>query len=214
MTLTGTDVSGNPVSRTVQTDGQGRYTVAGLLPSDSAGYRVVKTPPAGFIDNPQTVGTVGGAADGRLPGSGFNEIDAVLLAAGEAGVGFNFGEVVPSSLAGVVYADPNDNGVFEPGAPDNEQGLSGVTVTLSGLDDMGQTVSKMTTTGPGGAYSFTSLRPGRPGRLHADGDGARGLPAGHRLHGGGRGQPAHRRRRGDAHALGGPAGPGGRWHRV
>ena len=102
---------------------------------------------------------MGGSGDGALPPSGFDAIDTVALAAGQSGVGYNFGEVLPSSLAGFVYSDANDNGTLDTG----ELGLGGVTVTLTGLDDLGNPVSATTTTKPDGSYSFTGLRPAGTG---------------------------------------------------
>ena len=163
VTLTGTDVAGNVVNRTLPTDGSGNYDFTGLLPADAAGYTLTKTTPAGYIDNPQTVGMVAGGADGVLPPTGFSAINAVALSAGQSGVGYNFGEVLPSTLAGFVYADANDNGVFQPGAPNNEQGLGGVTVTLTGFDDRSNPVSATATTKPDGSYSLGGLRPAGAG---------------------------------------------------
>jgi hypothetical protein len=65
-------------------------------------------------------------------------------------------QTAPSSLSGVVYADNNGTGVFAPG----DTGLSGVTVTLTGTDDLGNTVNLTTVTDNNGRYSFSGLRPG------------------------------------------------------
>ena len=152
VTLSGTDLLGNPVTRTAVTDPFGTYRFTGLLPANAAGYRVVKTPPAGFLDNPQSVGSVGGTA----PGSTFNETDAGPLAAGQAGTGYNFGEVVPATVAGTVYVDGNDNGTPDAGEPP----IGGVTVTLTGTDDHGNPVNLSTTSNPAtGGFSFGGLRP-------------------------------------------------------
>ncbi len=159
VTLTGKDVTGATINRTVFTDASGNFTFTGLLPSDVHGYTIVKTPPTGYLDNPQTVGTVGGTTDGVLPAVGFNAIDTVNLGGGQTGSGYNFGEILPSSLAGVVYVDANDDGVFEPNAPQHEQGLGGVRLTLTGKDDLGNTVSRTFTSNADGTYSFTGLRP-------------------------------------------------------
>src|SRR5205807_2527337 len=71
----------------------------------------------------------------------------------------DFGELPPASLAGFVYRDSNNNGAFEPGL--GETGIGGVTVTLTGTDDLGAPVNTSTTTTAGtGAYSFGNLRPG------------------------------------------------------
>jgi len=78
-----------------------------------------------------------------------------VLNAGVAGANNNFGELAPASLAGFVYADTNNDGVKQ----GTESGISGVTVTLTGTNDLGA-VTLTTTTGAGGAYAFTNLRPG------------------------------------------------------
>ncbi len=70
-------------------------------------------------------------------------------------VGVNFGELRASEISGKVYRDDNNNGLVN----GTEPGLAGVPVTLSGLDDLGQTVLLSTTTDANGNYSFTGLRP-------------------------------------------------------
>ena len=61
-----------------------------------------------------------------------------------------------SSLSGFVYNDKNDNGILDPG----EAGLVGVTITLNGVNDIGQNVVLTAVTDSNGYYQFTSLRPG------------------------------------------------------
>src|SRR5205807_6104115 len=55
-----------------------------------------------------------------------------------------------------VYLDANNDGIREAG----EAGVGNVTLTLSGTNDLNQTVSATTTTAADGTYSFTNLRPG------------------------------------------------------
>src|SRR5262249_61705301 len=62
----------------------------------------------------------------------------------------------PASLSGYVYVDLNENGIRDAG----ETGISGVTVTLTGVNDLGQPVSRTLTTDADGLYNFTGLRPG------------------------------------------------------
>ncbi len=61
----------------------------------------------------------------------------------------------PSSIAGSVYLDLNDNGVREP----DEPGLP-TTLTLTGTDDLGNTITRTTQSNDLGNYVFNSLRPG------------------------------------------------------
>ncbi|MFM8219108.1 MAG: collagen binding domain-containing protein, partial [Planctomycetaceae bacterium] len=69
---------------------------------------------------------------------------------------YNFGELLSSSLAGRVFKECDNDGVFN----GLNVGLVGVTVTLTGIDDLGQSVSVSTTTDLDGRYSFLNLRPG------------------------------------------------------
>ena len=59
----------------------------------------------------------------------------------------------PSSLAGFVYVDADDDGIRDT----DERGISGVTINLSGTDDAGRSLSLTTTTAADGGYSFTDL---------------------------------------------------------
>jgi hypothetical protein len=61
-----------------------------------------------------------------------------------------------SSLSGVVWEDFNDDGQVDFG----EQGIGGVTITLSGTDFLGDPVSLSQKTDGYGAYVFSNLLPG------------------------------------------------------
>jgi hypothetical protein len=62
----------------------------------------------------------------------------------------------PSSLSGVVWEDFNNDGQVDFG----ENGIDGVTITLTGTDFLGNAVNLPQTTAGGGAYSFPNLLPG------------------------------------------------------
>lgn len=64
--------------------------------------------------------------------------------------------VLPSSIAGAVYVDSNNDGVFDAG----EQGIPDVTITLTGTDFVGAPVNRVTATGADGSYVFNNLLPG------------------------------------------------------
>lgn len=64
--------------------------------------------------------------------------------------------LAPASLSGIVFEDFNDNGQVDFG----EQGIAGVTITLTGTDDVGQAVNQTQVTDGDGAYVFLNLRPG------------------------------------------------------
>src|SRR5262249_9011762 len=101
------------------------------------------------LDGKDTIGTPGGDTANDV-------FSNILLNAGVNGTNNNFGELLPGSLAGFVYSDNNNNGLKQSG----EVGISGVTVTLTGTDDLGNSVNVSTTTSGTGAYSFTNVRPG------------------------------------------------------
>jgi len=64
ITLTGTDYLGAAVSKTTTTDSNGHFSFPNLLPSNSTGYSVKETTPAGYLDGTDKVGTVNGVLTG------------------------------------------------------------------------------------------------------------------------------------------------------
>jgi hypothetical protein len=64
--------------------------------------------------------------------------------------------LTPGSLSGIVWEDFNDDGQVDFG----ERGIHGVTVRLTGTDDLGNSVSLSQSTDADGAYLFLNLRPG------------------------------------------------------
>ncbi|MFN5300033.1 MAG: SdrD B-like domain-containing protein [Planctomycetaceae bacterium] len=144
--LTGTDDLGNAVSLTTTTDENGRYLFENLRPGT---YTVTEDQPTSYLDGIDTVGSEGGQLAN-------DEISSIQLPAGVAGVEYNFGEIVGASISGHVYVDSDNDGVFDSG----EAPISGVTVQLTGTDDLGAPVSLETTTDGAGYYSFNNLRPG------------------------------------------------------
>ncbi|MEQ1858296.1 MAG: SdrD B-like domain-containing protein [Chthoniobacteraceae bacterium] len=150
ITLTGTDDIGNAVSLSTMTLADGSYSFLGLRPSNAAGYTVTETQPAGLLDGRDTVGNLGGSA-------AINDvISGVVLGAGATATDYNFGELRAASLAGLVFDDRDNDGVQDIG----ENGIGGVSITLSGTDDLGSAVSTTLGTQPDGSYSFIGLRPG------------------------------------------------------
>ncbi len=151
LTLTGTSLSGTPVSVTTVTAADGSYQFLGLPPSNAAGYTITETQPATYADAQETVGRVDGVSNGTV---GPDRITNIVYPGGVAatGVGYNFGEV-GGSLAGLVFNDVNRNGVKE----QNDLPIAGVTVTLTGNDANGQPVNRTATTGPDGRYNFADL---------------------------------------------------------
>jgi protocatechuate 3,4-dioxygenase beta subunit len=160
--------TGGPIS--VLTGADGSYSFTNLLPGT---YSVVETQPVGYTDGKDSVGTAGGTV-------GSDESTDIVLAIGQVGSGYNFGEIKPASLTGNVYIDADDDGAMD----SDEAPLAGVSVTLTGTDDLGNDVNVTVLTDATGAYQFTGLRPGtyqvtetQPS-AYTDGKDTAGNPAG------------------------------------
>ena len=145
VTLTGTDDLG-PVSRTAATGADGSYSFSLLRPGV---YTISKTHTNGYYEGKATVGTLGGVMTSDL-------FSNVVVGTGATGVNYNFGMFTPSRLTGFVYVDANNNGVKEPG----EQGIAGVTVTLTGSNIYGDSLVFTQLTDGNGSYTFNWLPPG------------------------------------------------------
>ncbi len=156
ITLTGTDDLGAPVNTAVTTAADGAYAFTGLRPGT---YSLSEGNVAGYLPGLAQVGTGAngvGAAD-NLPSSSTygNLVSGIMLQSGDSATGYNFGELIAATLMGTVFNDNNVNGSQEL----NEPGVAGVTVTLSGIDDLGQVVNQPVVSAADGSYSFTGLRP-------------------------------------------------------
>ncbi|MGQ9829265.1 MAG: SdrD B-like domain-containing protein, partial [Roseiflexus sp.] len=147
ITLTGADDLGNPVTLTTTTTITGFYAFDNLRPGT---YTVIETQPTGYLDGRDTAGTLGGDTSAN------DHIANITLTTGAASLNNNFGELRPTSLSGLVYSDLNNNGQYDSGEP----GIGGVTITLTGTDDLGNAVTLTTTTTITGFYAFDNLRPG------------------------------------------------------
>jgi hypothetical protein len=152
LTLTGTNDVGNAVTLTTTTAANGSYAFSGLRPGS---YTVTETPPSGYLAGKDSVGTVNGIPDGALSAS-MPAITHIVLNPASAGVDYDFGHLLASKLSGFVYLDSNNNGIKDV----NESGIAGVTVTLTGTNDLGLSVRVVQYTGPDGSYLFNNLRPG------------------------------------------------------
>jgi hypothetical protein len=94
MTLTGTNDLG-PVSLSTSTAADGSYQFSNLRPGS---YEITETEPAGYVHGSNTLGWPGGTILGNLA-------IAVNLDAGINGVNYNFAELHPAPLTGMVLAD-------------------------------------------------------------------------------------------------------------
>ena len=137
------DSSGNIVGTTT-TNSIGYYEFTVLAPGT---YGVHEVQPAGYLDGADLVGSAGGTL------SGTDSIVSIVLAPNTNGADYDFLEVVGSSISGYVYVDANNNGVRDSG----EAGIAGVTLTL--LDDSGNSTGATVVTDSNGYYIFTGLYP-------------------------------------------------------
>ncbi|MBV5308358.1 SdrD B-like domain-containing protein, partial [Chromatium okenii] len=139
------DASNNPITAT--TNGNGFYTFNDLKPGT---YGVSEAQPTGYLDGKDTAGEFGGGTAGN------DIITGIVLAEGQNSLNNNFGELKPASVSGFVYIDNSDDGIKD----GNESSISGVTVTLTGTDDLGVIAPISVQTDENGKYSFDDLRPG------------------------------------------------------
>ncbi|MEQ1852772.1 MAG: Calx-beta domain-containing protein, partial [Chthoniobacteraceae bacterium] len=146
VTLTGTNDLGAPVSLSALTNGAGTYEFLNLRPGT---YTLAETQPGGYLDGMDALGSLGGVL-------GNDTFSGITTSASQTGTGYNFGELQPASISGMVFQDFDVNGVMN-GA---DSGIVNTTVTLTGTDDLGAPVSLVTTTDAAGLYSFSGLRPG------------------------------------------------------
>ena len=138
--------SGNTVA-TTRTASDGSYQFTGLR---AGTYTVVERHPDDWRDGKDTAGTI----NGRVVGASSNDrLSNIALRWGEAGVEYNFGEFLSSSIAGVVHAETDGNCNVDPG----EVLLANVSVEL--LDAAGDVI-EATVTNASGEYRFDGLAPG------------------------------------------------------
>jgi hypothetical protein len=139
------------VSFDAQTQADGTLVIGNLAPGT---YRIAEVQPAGYLDKDETVGGFAAGTVGTLDGN--DAIKNIVVVAGQNFTGYNFGELLPSSIRGFVYVDGNNNGLKEGG----EAKILNVLVTLTGTDDRGTAVSIPGRTDVTGHYSFDNVRPG------------------------------------------------------
>jgi protocatechuate 3,4-dioxygenase beta subunit len=136
------DSSGRVVSVT-NTDANGQYRFDNLAPGE---YQIFEYQPDGLFQGGQRVGT----GDGIVLAT---DLLGVNLSAGQTVENYNFCEIPPASIGGMVWQESDPNGNFDPG----DVPIPGVLVDL--IDDSG-TVIQQQRTDTGGKYRFTALRPG------------------------------------------------------
>jgi hypothetical protein len=139
------DDLGQNVALTLTTASDGTYSFGNLRPGT---YTLTETQPAGLLDGKDTLGTQDGTAS--------NDSFSFKIGENTNGTGNNFAELQPALISGSVYSDGNNNGIRDP----KEPGIPNVQITLTGTDDLGNSVTLTTTTDKNGNYAFSNLRPG------------------------------------------------------
>jgi len=150
--------AGGTVIATATTDAAGAYSFANLAPGT---YSVREpTQPADTANGLTIAGTVGnGGTAGSVTGPTTtpSRIAGIILPPATNSVANNFAEV-PSGrqVSGRVFADGDNDGLFN-GA---NTGLANVRIDLTGTDVNGVAVTRTTTTGADGRYTFSGLPEG------------------------------------------------------
>lgn len=142
------DAQGQVVAEQL-TDANGFYEFQNLMPGE---YSLAEEQPAGWIDGTDSVGFVGGENRGVAENPG-DRLAGIMLRGGERGVQYNFGELLPVSISGIVHADLDGDCLHDPG----EAGIADVVIDLLNADG---DVIATTVTDQGGRYTFAELRPG------------------------------------------------------
>lgn len=149
--LTGTDYAGNAVNLTTSVDANGQYQFTNVPPSNGDPYTVTQlVQPDGASDGLDTNGgtNVVAGSRGRTAPEG---IVIGTVAPADNLTGRNFGELLTSTLGGMVFLDPNSDATRD---ASETSGLSGAIVRLTGTDDMGQAIDCSITTTASGLYQF------------------------------------------------------------
>lgn len=134
VTLTGTDLNGNPVSLTTTTDAAGEYEFVAPPGNYTITYNT------GDPDIPPAL------TQATTPVT----VSLTLNAGAEVG-GIDFGRDHPGSVGDTLFVDANGNGLQDSGEP----GLANVTVSL--YDSSGTTLLATTVSDASGHYLFTGL---------------------------------------------------------
>lgn len=152
--LTGADIRGASINRTMATDANGAYLFADLIPSNLAGYTVIETQPTGYVDGKTTIlaGNPGRSVSDKPTFNPMGDvIVGIVLSTQGTLTNYNFGEIAPAAtVSGYVYVDANGNGVRDA----VELPIPETVVNLTGADSGGVAVARTQVTGLDGAFSF------------------------------------------------------------
>ncbi|MBW3595876.1 MAG: PKD domain-containing protein [Planctomycetes bacterium] len=154
--------SNGSVVASATTDGQGAYEFD--FGAVGAGTYTIRqqAQPSGFLDGKESIGNLDDTPSDNGTLANNADSNAIIgIAIGAAGTqldtdGYNFAEILPSSLQGLVWEDFDDDG----GVDFGEYAVGGASITVSGSDDRGNAISLSQTTDSQGIFEFVDLRPG------------------------------------------------------
>jgi SdrD B-like domain len=126
---------------------QGLFDQATSLFNESAG----KCEAGVFLSASSTLGTPPPGGDGYQSMVVRGSFDFLNRASGTGGT-----HTPEAAISGYVYDDASNDGVKQA----SEAAIAGVTVTLTGANDLGQSISLVAQTDASGFYQFPNLRPG------------------------------------------------------
>lgn len=141
-TVSNTSTSSVPNGTVTITDTTTNTVLASNVALDGAGGASVSTD--ALAAGSHTITAVYANADGNFVGGGSDTISETINAAASG------------SLSGLVFVDFNSDGQVDFG----EQGIAGVTISLTGTDDQGNAISRSLTSDADGTYIFPNLPPG------------------------------------------------------
>lgn len=137
---------------TVVTDASGFYEAIRLAPGEYDIREIEQ--PDGYLDGLDAAGTVNGDPRGSAVNPG-DRIETIFLGGGQAGIDYDFGELMPVSIEGrVLITDPYGD-CYAAGV--DQRAVEGATVRL--LDSAGNVIDEMLTDA-NGSYRFDGLFPG------------------------------------------------------
>ena len=147
-------------TRTTTSGANGAYQFNNLPPGS---YSISFATPAGYVASASNQGTDDAKDSDPVNGT----VTGITLTAGQNNKTIDAGYYQPASIGNFVWNDLNANGVQDAGEP----GIRSVTVTLSGTDTRGNSVTASVVTDNAGAYNFSGLLPGTYSVTFATPDG-------------------------------------------
>ncbi len=153
LNLTGQDALGDAITATTSTDGSGHYLFTEPPGTYSVSIDNTQAALSGFT--PTTVNATGStAANDSNPDPSGTAPSLLTFTGASSDLTVDFGYYQDVTVGDYVWNDSNADGIQTAG----ETGIAGVTLTLTGTNGSGGSVTDHTTTNGSGAYLFTECR--------------------------------------------------------